>query len=168
MDKMPPHVVLLSVVIAVVLWYVATVMEAGRATVKPTGGEAVIQDFGRQQNESPVRGGAEAIRCQNAEQRIQSLVDQSRYCVSDNDCTIFDYGYPIQCLTSVSKTDITRLRLEYLNYEKSCEFRVYYDCPAEPHERLPVCRENRCEVKLGTLDELRDQTFQHLGIEPSS
>ena len=97
---------------------------------------------------------------------MQALVEESRSCLRDEDCTIFDYGYPIQCLTSVAKSEITALRLEYRDYEKDCEHRVYYDCPSEPLEREPVCRNGRCEVELRTLDEyLRDETLQHLGIE---
>ncbi|MDZ7644207.1 MAG: hypothetical protein U5K76_08370 [Woeseiaceae bacterium] len=101
------------------------------------------------------------------ERKIQALVADSRSCETDDDCTIFDYGYPIQCLTSVAKSEITRLRLQYREYEADCEFRVYYDCPSEPMERKPVCRNNRCEVELQTHDLLRDETFEYLGIDES-
>jgi len=167
MNKMPPQAVALSVVLAIILWYVATLLDGDRYDIVPTATGPAPQDFGRQTTDSPVLGGAVALRCQDAERRMQTLVDRSRSCVTDDDCTIFDFGYPIQCLTSVSKSEITNLRFEYRNYERECEFRVYYDCPAEPYERRPVCRENRCEVELGTLDDLRDLTFEHLGIEPT-
>ncbi len=165
---MPPHIVALSVIVAVVLWYGATLLEGERMDSVTQSPAVAPQDFTRQKSDSPVVGGAAALRCQEAEQRLQSLVDESRYCASDDDCTIFDFGYPIQCLTSVAKSEITNLRLEYRNYESNCEFRVYYDCPAEPMERQPVCRNHRCEVELGSLDELRDQTLQHLGIDPAN
>lgn len=163
MNKLPLSTALLSVIVAVALWYVATLLEGDRDL--DTGGATDMPAFGREATDSPLRGGAAALRCQQSEQRMQDLVDDARYCVRDDDCTIFDYGYPIQCLTSVSKSEITHLRLEYREYEQNCEFRVYYDCPSEPLERTAVCRNNRCEVELRTLDDLRDQTLQHLGID---
>lgn len=165
MNKLSMPVLLISVVLAVVLWYVATLLEGDRyAALKPPAASPPPQ-FGRQQSDSPVHGGAAALRCERSEQGIQRQVDASRYCSTDDDCTIFDFGYPIQCLTSVAKSEITHLRLAFENYQKDCAFRVYYDCPAEPLEREAVCRNNRCEVELRTLDQLREMTLRHLGID---
>lgn len=164
MNKLPLPTLALAIVIAIVLWYLATLLEGDRyaAAVSPP---ANPPEFGRRQQDTPLRGGADALRCAEAEQQIEAMVEQSRYCRSDEECTIFDFGYPIQCLTSVAKTAISALRLEFREYEKSCPFRVYFDCPSEPLEREAVCRNNRCEVDLRTLDRLRDQTLQHLGID---
>jgi hypothetical protein len=92
-------------------------------------------------------------------------VQEAQYCTTDDDCTLFDYGYPIQCLTSVAKSENTSLRLEYRNYEQSCAYRVYYDCPSGDMERQAVCNDNRCEVDLVSIDPLKDETLQHLGIK---
>ena len=92
-------------------------------------------------------------------------VEEARYCTTDDDCTLFDYGYPIQCMTSVARSEITALRLQYRRYEESCEYRVYYDCPSGSLERQAVCRQNRCGVKLADIDPLKDATLQHLGIK---
>ncbi len=165
MHRVPLSVTALSVVVAVALWYVATLLEGRRAAPAPSA-NAELPDFGRQQRESGLRAGRAAQRCEQAERRIQALVDDSRQCVTDDDCTIFDFGYPIQCLTSVAKSRITELRLEFRDYHESCEFRVYYDCPSAPLERRPVCRQQRCEVVLDSLDELRDETLDYLGIDP--
>lgn len=164
MNKLPMSTALLSVIVAVALWYVATLLE-GDVAVQDNGAGSGVPSFGRESTDSPLRGGADALRCQESEQRLQALVEDSRYCETDDDCTIFDYGYPIQCLMSVAKSDITRLRLEYRDYQDSCAYRVYYDCPSEPLEREAVCREHRCEVELSGHDDLRDQTLQHLGID---
>ena len=165
MHRLPLSVTALSVIVAVVLWYLATVLE-GERTVVAGPGEAAVPEFGRRQQESGLRAGRAAQRCQESEQRIQQLVEESRYCVTDDDCTIFDFGYPIQCLTSVAKSEITPLRVAFSEYHESCEFRVYYDCPSAPLERRPVCRNQRGEVVLDSLDELRDETLEHLGIDP--
>jgi hypothetical protein len=106
-----------------------------------------------------------AENCQQTERDIVTQVNQARACNVDDDCTIFDYGYPIQCLTAVAKTDVTALRLEYRRYEASCDFRVYYDCPTGELERQPVCRDNRCEVELVGIDDLREETLDYLGIQ---
>ncbi|MEQ8206986.1 MAG: hypothetical protein RIA65_12475 [Woeseia sp.] len=165
MNKLPMSTTAISVLAAVILWYLATVLEGDSRWLEPAPQIDGTTNFGRQIGDSPLYGGAAALRCQQAERQMQALVDDSRMCRSDNDCTIFDYGYPIQCLTSVASSSITALRMEFRDYEAECEFRVYYDCPSEPFERHPVCRNNRCEVELRTLDYLRDETLQHLGIE---
>jgi hypothetical protein len=104
--------------------------------------------------------------CGETEEALRALVDESQSCSVDDDCTIFDFGYPIQCLTSVAKSQITALRLEYRKYEQSCDYRVYYDCPSEPLERYPVCRNNHCTVELRTIDLLREETLDHIGVGP--
>jgi hypothetical protein len=42
---------------------------------------------------------------------------------------------------------------------------VYYDCDTEGAERIPVCRNKRCAVALDTIDSLKDETLDFLGIE---
>jgi hypothetical protein len=165
MGKLPLSTALLSATVAVALWYLATMLEGNRpwaitqTTVEPP------SPFGRQAGDTPVLGGGAALDCQQSERKLQTLVESARYCVSDDDCTIFDYGYPIQCLTSVANASITALRLEYREYEQSCRYRVYYDCPSEPLERHAVCRSKRCEVELRAFDYLKDETLQHIGAD---
>jgi hypothetical protein len=163
MNKMPPSVVLLSVIVAVVLWYLATLLEGDGPWLEEASTAEPPAAFGRSTGDTPVLGGTAAIECQQAEREMQSTVDDARHCEADADCTIFDYGYPIQCMTSVATNEITALRLKYREYEESCLHRVYYDCPSEPLERHAVCRNNRCEVELRTLDFLKDETLQHIG-----
>jgi len=165
MNKLPISVTLLSVVVAVVLWYVATLLERDRSWLDTTERSTAAQAFGPKAEETPVLGGVAALDCQSTERELQAQVDDSRYCTTDDDCTIFDFGYPIQCMTSVSKDEITALRLEYRKYEASCAYRVYYDCPSAPAERVPVCRNSRCEVALETNEFLKRETLEHLGIK---
>lgn len=115
--------------------------------------------------DTPVRANTSTASCEQAEATMLAKVEESRFCVTDSDCTLFDYGYPIQCLTSVARSEITSLRLEYQNYHDSCAYRVYYDCPSGEAEREAVCRDNRCEVELVTIDALKDETLEYLGIE---
>lgn len=105
--------------------------------------------------------------CEETEDALRDRVDSARSCATDDDCTLFDFGYPIDCMTSVAKTEITDLRHKYRRYEQSCAFRVYFDCPAEPMERRAACRDNRCVVTLETVDGLKDETLDFLGIESS-
>ena len=116
--------------------------------------------------ESPVAPGPipPALSCEETENSLRDRIDTARYCTTDSDCTLFDFGYPIECMTSVAKLEITALRIEYRKYEQSCEFRVFFDCPAEPMERRAVCQENRCSVSLQTIDTLEDETLEYLGL----
>lgn len=105
-----------------------------------------------------------ALSCEASENRLRERVRIARQCSSDSDCTLFDFGYPIDCMTSVARSGITALRLEYRKYEESCQFRVYFDCPAEPMRRRAVCRKNLCAVSLEATDALEEKTLEYLGI----
>lgn len=157
--------VLLSVVLAVALWFAATSFEDDARWLpdEPTG--PVDMSLEAPRRDTPLRTNTDTLSCQQVESNLVSDVDASQYCSTDDDCTLFDYGYPIQCMTSVSKAEVTALRLAYRKYEQSCSYRVYYDCPSGAMERQAVCRNNRCEVELLTLDPLKDETLQHLGIK---
>lgn len=107
------------------------------------------------------------LSCDDTEKHLRERLDTARNCTADSDCTLFDFGYPIDCMTSVAKSEITDLRIEYRNYEESCEYRVYFDCPSEPMRRRAVCRENRCTVALEANDALEEETLDYLGIGTS-
>jgi hypothetical protein len=109
-----------------------------------------------------------ALTCEETEISLRERIETTRYCETDGDCTLFDFGYPIDCMTSVAKSGITALRLQYRDYEQSCAFRVYYDCPTEPMERRAACQENRCTVSLHTIDTLENETLDYLGIGSST
>jgi len=157
--------VLLSVVLAVALWLVATWFEDDSRWLPKEPVAAVEFPMDGQRTDTPLRTNTDAMSCQQVETELVADVDAAQHCVTDDDCTLFDFGYPIQCMTSVAREDITALRLAYRNYEQSCAYRVYYDCPSGNMERQPVCRNNRCEVELVTIDPLKDETMQHLGIK---
>jgi hypothetical protein len=155
---------MISVALAVLLWLAATWFEddsrwlpVERATQEPLALDAPRAD-------SPLKVNTDALSCQQVEENLIASVASAQYCSTDDDCTLFDHGYPIQCMTSVSRSEITALRLEYRNYEQSCAYRVYYDCPSGTMERQAICSNNRCEVELVSNDPLQDATLQHLGI----
>ncbi len=162
MKRSTGNVLLASVGIAVVLTLVATWLEDDSRWMPPQ--VAAPPPIETPRSDSPLRVSGQAARCDSAEGRLKQQVDESRACANDDDCTLFDYGYPIQCLTSVAKSHITALRLEYRNYEQSCAFRVYYDCPTGDVERVAVCRQNRCEVALENNEVLTEETLEYLRI----
>jgi len=155
----------LSLVAAVLLWLIATWFEDDSRWQISNSGPTVAADLSAPRTDTPVRTATDVMSCQQSEASLKDSVEGARFCSTDNDCTLFDYGYPIQCMTSVSKSEITSLRMQYRDYEKSCAYRVYYDCPSGEMERMPICRNNRCEVELMTLDPLQDETLQHLGLK---
>jgi len=156
---------LISFIAAVVLFLVATWFEDDSRWLPPQGTERIDTSLQSTRPDTPVRVATDVLSCSQAEAKLQASVDSAQYCSIDDDCTLFDYGYPIQCLTSVAKLEITALRLEYRKYEDSCAYRVYYDCPSGEMERQAVCRNNRCTVELISNDPLQDATLQHLGIK---
>lgn len=157
-------ITLISVMLAVILFAVASWFE-GDARWKPAARPDFVTGLPQVQADTPLRVNTDHLSCQQSEATLIARVDAARYCATDDDCTLFDYGFPIQCLTSVSKEEITALRFEYRNYEQSCEYRVYYDCPSGPLERQPVCRSGRCEVELVKDELLNEETLRHLGIK---
>ncbi len=156
---------IISVVVAVALWLVATRFEDDARWLPEQSGSVIDTSQQGMRNDTPVRVATDLLSCRQTERQLQTRVEHARSCSTDDDCTLFDYGYPIQCMTSVSKTNISELRIEYRNYEQGCAYRVYYDCPSGEMERTPLCRNNRCEVELVTIDPLKDATLQHLGIK---
>ncbi|MGI9203235.1 MAG: hypothetical protein ACR2Q3_04460 [Woeseiaceae bacterium] len=155
----------ISSVTAVVLWLIATLFEDDSRWRLSTSEPSVAADLSATRGDTPVRTATDILSCQQTEAALQSRVDSARVCSTNDDCTLFDYGYPIECMTSVSVSDISALRLQYRRYEESCAYRVYYDCPSGDMDRVPVCRNNRCEVELTTIHPLQDETLQHLGLK---
>ena len=166
MNRLPFATALISVTVAVALWLIATMLEGGAPWLAPTPEPGSGIANGQVRPDTPVQASPDNAGCELAEDALRGKVDDAQYCSSDDECTLFDYGYPIQCLTSVAKNEITALRLEYRNYEKSCAYRVYYDCPTGRMERQAVCRSNRCAVELQSNDILEEETLDYLGLDP--
>jgi hypothetical protein len=153
---------LVSILAAVALFAIANYFEDDSRWILPGQGGAAVGMSSRSSFESPLQTISPGQNCEQTERELVRSVDGARACRVDDDCTIFDFGYPIQCLTSVAKSHITALRLEYRRYEASCDFRVFYDCPSGHLDRQPVCREKRCNVELSGVDELKEQTIDYL------
>jgi len=156
---------LVSIVVAVGLWLAATLLEGDDRWLPAEPGQAVDSRLSTPRRDTPLRTNTDSLSCQRVEEGLVEQVGAAQYCATDGDCTLFDFGYPIQCMTSVAKAEITALRLAYREYERSCAYRVYYDCPTGPMQRQAVCRNNRCEVELIGNEPLKDETLQHLGIK---
>ena len=156
---------MISVTVAVALWLIATWLEGDSPwlVTVPESGSGFANTGVRE--DSPVKVSRDAAACEQAEAALRAKIDDAQSCSTDDDCTLFDYGYPIQCLTSVAKTEITALRLEYRNYEQSCAYRVYYDCPTGRMERKAVCRSSRCAVELQSTEVLEEETLDYLGLD---
>lgn len=158
------HTALISVTAALGLFLVASWFEDDSRWLPTARVNQIDASAQTRRPDTPVRVATDVVSCSQVEATLRSQVEGAQYCSSDDDCTLFDYGYPIQCLTSVAISEISALRLEYREYEKSCAYRVYYDCPSGEMERQAVCRDNRCKVDLISIDPLKDATLQHLGI----
>jgi hypothetical protein len=166
MNRLPYATAIISVVVAVTLWLIATWLESDSPWLVPGTEPTVAKKEVQVRPDTPVRVSPDSPGCEQAEDSLRARVDAAQSCSTDDDCTLFDYGYPIECLTSVAKSDITALRLEYRNYEQSCPYRVYYDCPTGHMERQAVCRSNRCTVELESTEVLEEKTLDYLGLDP--
>ena len=151
-----------SMIIAVVLFALATWIEGDPPEPDIPPPEVTPQLIREVRPDTAVRDVQDAENCEAAESALMARVDAAQACQVDDDCTILDYGYPIQCLTSIAQDEVSAVRLQYRRYEEACTYRVYYDCPAEPLERVPVCRNNRCEVELRTNDQLKQMTLDYI------
>ena len=165
MSKLSATTTSISIIVAVVLWALATWLEGEKSQADFRSVDAARAFSDEVATDTEIRTDGLLHSCWAAEAEVLKRVEESQSCEVDEDCTIFDYGYPIQCLTSVASSEITALRLEYRKYEQSCEYRVYYDCPSAPLQRRPVCQNNRCAVELQTLDILKDATLDHIGVD---
>jgi hypothetical protein len=166
MERLPLTVTLISIAVAFVLWYVAYSLESDTRWLPADADSQEQPGWLRPANDTPVRSADAMVSCMDTEEELRASVQQARACSTNSDCTLFDYGYPIQCMTSVAKTRITPLRLAFRNYEQQCEFRVYYDCPTGEMDRRPVCINNMCAVELSGTEILTEETLDYLGIDP--
>lgn len=157
--------VLVSVAVAVGLWLVATLLEDDDRWLPAEIATASDQGLSTPRPDTPLETVADASSCQRVETRLVEQVEAARHCATDDDCTLFDFGYPMQCMNSVAKSEITALRFAFRDYEASCAYRVYYDCPSGSMERQAVCRSNRCAVELVRIEPPKDETLRHLGIK---
>ena len=165
MDRLPLAVTLVSIAIAFVLWFIAYSLESDSRWMPDGFNNQDQLDWMRPAVDTPVRTNEQTESCLQTEDNLRTSVEVARLCTSNSDCTLFDYGYPIQCMTSVSKSKITALRLAYRNYEQQCAYRVYYDCPTGDMDRTPVCENNLCTVKLSGNEVLTEETLDYLGID---
>lgn len=156
---------LVSVILAVTLWLIATWFEDDSRWMPAEQQLDADISLPASRVDTQVRTRTDVASCEQSEMRLKDQVEEARFCRTDDDCTLFDFGYPIQCMTSVSKSAVSALRLEYQRYEQSCAYRVYYDCPSGEMQRTPICQNSMCGVELTTIDPPRDVTLQHLGIE---
>ena len=153
----------LSFAIAIVLFAVATLIEGDPAPPELPPEEDTPQMLREVREDTNIRDTRTAEACREAEAALVQTLEASQYCQVDSDCTILDYGYPLQCMTSIAQDRVSAYRLQYRDYEARCEYRVYYDCPDAPMTRTPVCRANRCEVELSRNEVLRQLTLDHIG-----
>lgn len=160
MPKISSGLILISAAVAVLLWLLATVMENTLVAPEPFVQPEPAGPRSEAGDDTVAPPGS--MSCEEAESRLRIIVDESRSCATDADCTLFDYGYPIDCMTSVAKSEIPLLRQEYRQYDESCRHRVFFDCPTEPFVRLATCHNNRCEVELASSETLRDETLDYL------
>ena len=161
MNRLPLATALLSAALAVALWFIASWLQPAPHWPSPVGQTDTLEP-----DETPTVahtvGAGGGLSCLAVENELRATVNRSKSCVTDTDCAILDYGYPIECLTSVARSQISSLRKEYQRYHRSCEFRVYFDCPTGEMTRRAVCRSNQCTVELVTPDSLADDTLKHL------
>jgi hypothetical protein len=152
-----------AVAVAVILWLLATVIE-GRLHISDPFLPAATEPVEDKRAVDVPAGEAPSnpVSCEASEDRLRLVIDGARSCKVDDDCTLFDYGYPLDCMTSVAKSEIPLLRQEYRKYDESCEFRVFYDCPTDPYVRLALCRNSRCIVELDRRDDLQDSTLEQM------
>ena len=166
MNRLPFATALISIAAAVGLWMIAMWLEGDSPWLLPQPDADAGITNSDVRPDTPVRSRSEVAGCDQAEDALREKLGASLYCSGNDACTLFDYGYPIQCMTSVAKSEITALRLEYRNYQQSCPYRVYYDCPTGHMERQAVCRSNRCTVELRSNEILEEATLDYLGIDP--
>ena len=166
MKRLTYATALISITVAVALWLIATWLEGDSPWLVPRQESGAGFANSEVRPDTPVQVRPELAGCEQAEDALRQKIDAAQYCSTNADCTLFDYGYPIQCLTSVAKSEITTLRLEYRNYEQSCAYRVYYDCPTGSLQRQAVCRGNRCRVELQSNEVLEEETLDYLGLDP--
>ncbi len=151
-----------SVLLVMTLWLFAESLRQAPPPVSvPTPAPQVVPAPTAPVNR-PTAGSEETLSCATVESRLIEQLAASRSCTRNADCTIVDYGYPVECLTAVARAQISELRQAFFAYRERCEYRVYYDCPTGDARPYAVCDAGRCEVRLLLPDRLSDDTLDYL------
>jgi hypothetical protein len=165
MNRLPLAIAALTALLAVVLWFIATMLER-KADEQILAAHMEQQSSHSMRTESGQDGDLEVATtdsdCTAVENDLRIVIEGSKSCRRDSDCAVFDYGYPIECMTSVARSEISSLRESFKTYHESCEYRVYYDCPTGEAQRQAVCRERQCEIELVDVDALTEETIDFL------
>ncbi len=128
----------------------------------------VLESFGPQEQEvsasapvEPFADAPEEPNCAQAESDFAAMVDESRQCRSDADCTLAQFQCPFECVTSVSAALIDELRQAETALQASCN-RCESECPGNLSKWRAACVRQRCIVLDRSHDELEEATLEHL------
>lgn len=114
----------------------------------------------------PVVDAPEEPDCSQAESDLAVMVDESRQCRVDADCTLAQFQCPFECVTSVSSTLVDELKQAEATFQASCN-RCESECPESLSKWRAACVRQHCIVLDRSHDELEEATLEYLN-RPSS
>lgn len=97
--------------------------------------------------------------CMRAESEFSAILDESRSCTIDADCTLANFGCPFECVASVGKSLLGELQREERLFQQACH-RCVSVCPEVPGKWRAACVRQRCIALDRSIDELQEETLR--------
>ena len=119
------------------------------------------QEAAERSPDQPVADAPEEPDCAQAESDFAAMLDDSRQCSVNADCTLAQFQCPFECVTSVSTKLVDELKQAEATFQASCN-RCESECPVSMSKWRAACVRQRCIVLDRSHDELEEATLEHL------
>ncbi|MDJ0907268.1 MAG: hypothetical protein QNI96_14705 [Woeseiaceae bacterium] len=149
-----------AIFLAILFVLVVSALELGNSNVLESLGPQ-DQEAAESASGQPVVDAPEEPNCPQAESDFAAMVDASRQCSVDADCTLAQLQCPFECVTSVSATLVDELKQAEASFQASCN-RCESECPGNLTKWRAACVRQRCIVLDRSHDELEEATLEHL------
>lgn len=99
--------------------------------------------------------------CTQLESGFAAMLEQSRWCQVDADCSLARLECPFECVTSVSTSILDDLKRREMSFQNACR-RCESSCPQALTKWRAACVRQRCIVLDRSSDELEEATLEFI------
>ena len=131
------------------------------------GSSNVLESLGQQDQEVPESASVQPVDspeepdCSQVESDFAAMLDESRQCSVDADCTLAQLQCPFECVTPVNTTLVDELKQAESEFQASCN-RCESECPGSLSRWRAACVRQRSILLDRSHDELEEATLEHL------
>ena len=96
--------------------------------------------------------------CSQMENDFAAMLEQSRSCRVDSDCSLARFECPFECVSPVSTNLLDELKREEASFQQACNW-CESTCPQTLSQWRAACVRQRCIVLDHSIDDLEEATL---------